>query len=65
LLLAFFLGVFGAHRFYVGRTGSAVVMLVFTCLIIPSFISAIWVVLDLIYIIFGAFRDSKDRKISW
>ena len=26
-LLAFFLGVFGAHRFYIGRTGTAIVML--------------------------------------
>jgi TM2 domain-containing membrane protein YozV len=31
-LLAFFLGIFGAHRFYVGRYGSAAGMLVLTIL---------------------------------
>ena len=29
-LFAFFLGVFGAHRFYIGRTGTAIVMLLLT-----------------------------------
>ena len=34
-LLWWFLGSLGAHRFYLGRTGSAVAMLVITLLSIP------------------------------
>ena len=34
-VLWWFLGMFGAHRFYLGRTGTAVVMLVITLLSIP------------------------------
>lgn len=34
-LLWWFLGTFGAHRFYMGRTGSAIAMLVITLLSFP------------------------------
>ncbi len=34
-LLWFFLGFFGAHRFYLGKVGSAIGMLVLTLLSIP------------------------------
>lgn len=59
-LLAGFLGVFGAHCFYVGRTGRAVWMLVLGILVSPA--SSIWALVDLIYIILGKFQD-KDGKI--
>jgi TM2 domain-containing membrane protein YozV len=36
-LLWFFLGHFGAHRFYMGKSGSAVAMLLITVLSIPLF----------------------------
>lgn len=52
LLLAWFLGYFGAHRFYVGKTGSALAMLLMGTigfvLIIPPFIVAFWVLIDII-----------------
>lgn len=47
-LLAFFLGVFGVHRFYLGRTGSAVVMLILTLTLIGAFVSAVWAFVDFI-----------------
>jgi uncharacterized membrane protein YvbJ len=34
-LFAWFLGYFGAHRFYIGKTGTAILMLVLTIIAIP------------------------------
>lgn len=56
LLLCFFLGVFGAHRFYVGKIGSAILML----LTIGGF--GIWTLVDLILIICSDFKD-RDGKV--
>jgi len=52
LLLAWFLGVFGAHRFYIGKNGSGVTMLLMTTLgfflIVPVIITGIWTLVDII-----------------
>mgnify|MGYP004649106445 CR=1 FL=1 len=57
LLLCLFLGAFGGHRFYVGKTASAILYL-FTLggFVIGAFI-------DLICIISGTFRDN-ERKFA-
>ena len=58
LLLCFFLGWLGAHRFYVGKIG--------TGLLIPLTLGGvfgIWVLVDLIFIICGTFRDKQDRRL--
>ncbi|THD37188.1 MAG: TM2 domain-containing protein [Sphingomonas sp.] len=47
-LLAFFLGVFGVHRFYLGRIGSGVVMLLLTCTIVGMVVTGIWAFIDFI-----------------
>lgn len=56
LLLCIFFGVFGAHRFYVGKIGTAILMLI----ILGGF--GIWTVVDLIIIICQDFKD-KDGKV--
>lgn len=58
LVLAFFLGVFGAHRFYAGKTGTALLMLV----TIGGL--GIWWLYDLILVAAGGFRDEDGRLIS-
>ena len=47
-LLAFFLGTLGVHRFYLGRTASAITMLVLTCTVVGLFISGPWALIDMI-----------------
>jgi TM2 domain-containing membrane protein YozV len=58
-LLAIFLGVFGAHRFYLGRTGSAVVMLILTITFFGIIISSIWTFVDL-FLIPGMIREKIE-----
>ena len=57
-LLCVMLGVFGAHRFYVGRTGSAFAQL-FTLGGL-----GLWMLFDLILILTGQFRDDEGRRVT-
>lgn len=58
LLLAIFLGVFGAHRFYAGRIGSAIAQL---CTL--GGLGAWWI-FDIILIAGGSFRDVEGQLIA-
>ncbi len=57
VLLCFFFGVFGAHRFYAEKYGTAVLMLI----TIGGL--GIWMMIDLIIILLGSFRDADGRRI--
>jgi TM2 domain-containing membrane protein YozV len=59
-LLAIFLGWFGAHRFYLGRTGSAVTMLILTCTIVGIAITLVWHFVDL-FLIPGMIRERVEQ----
>jgi len=52
-LLAFFFGVFGLHRFYVGKVGTGILML----LTFGGF--TIWSWIDFIFIICEKFKDKN------
>ena len=58
LILCFFLGWLGAHRFYVGKIGTGILMLV------TLGACGIWVFVDFILIVFVAFRD-KDGLVVY
>jgi len=58
LLLCIFLSTFGAHRFYVGKMGTGVLMILFDWLTL-----FIWNLVDLILIVTGKFKDSDGKFI--
>ena len=47
-VMAFVIGTLGIHRFYLGRTGSGIVMLVLTLTLAGLLISAPWALIDTI-----------------
>lgn len=63
-LLCSFLGYFGAHNFYNGKTGIAVAQLILTLTVFGSVISIPWMVIDAIIIFCGAYRDSQGLELS-
>ena len=57
LLLCIFLGEIGTHRFYVGKIGTGILMLI----TIGGF--GIWWIIDLIVILVGNFKDKRGYVI--
>lgn len=58
LLLCFFLGPLGVHRFYVGKVGTGLLQLVTLGGL------GIWTLVDFIMIAVGSFRDAQGRAIK-
>ena len=78
LLLCFFFGYFGFHRFYVGKIGTGIIMLLLPICIIWLFLNSLWVFgiiglliiplwvfIDLILILTGSFRDKDGKKLFY
>lgn len=57
LLFCWLLGVFGVHRFYVGKIGTGILM----ALTAGGFF--VWWLIDIIMILAGAFRDKDNRVV--
>ena len=58
LLLCLLIGQLGAHRFYAGKHGTAIIQLI----TIGGF--GIWMLIDLITILMGRFKDDEGRLIT-
>ena len=58
LLLCIFLGPLGIHRFYVGKIGTGLLML------LTAGGLGIWVIIDLIMIIVGSFKDKQGLTVK-
>ena len=58
VLLCFFLGAFGIHRFYVGKVGTGILQL----LTLGGL--GIWTLIDFIIIVTGSFRDGDGMMIK-
>jgi hypothetical protein len=58
LILCLFLGVFGAHRFFVGKSGSGILQ------VLTLGGLGIWTLIDFVVILTGNFKDSEGKKIA-
>ncbi|MFC5835119.1 TM2 domain-containing protein [Nonomuraea insulae] len=58
VLLCFFLGVLGVHRFYVGKIGTGILMII----TLGGF--GVWVLIDFIMILIGKFTDKQGQPLA-
>jgi TM2 domain-containing membrane protein YozV len=58
VLLCFFLGVLGIHRFYVGKIGTGILQL----LTLGGL--GIWTLVDFVVLVTGSFKDKKGLPIK-
>jgi TM2 domain-containing membrane protein YozV len=58
ILLCFFLGVLGVHRFYVGKIGTGILQLITLGGL------GIWALIDFIMIVTGNFKDKQGMAIK-
>jgi len=79
VFLCFFLGWIGAHRYYVGKIGTGLLMALLSLaglgvgfgiggwpwLLFGYGGMGIWALIDFITLILGAFRDKEGRLLKW
>jgi len=74
-LLAFFLGIFGTHRFYIGKIRTAIMMLILSIVyfvtvrfwgmaVILLAMVGLWTFIDFIFAISGIMKDKEGKIIE-
>ena len=67
LLLAFFVGIFGIHNFYLGYTTKGIIQLILSLTVIGMLVTGIWAFVEFIMIImrYGAYGcDAQGRPLE-
>lgn len=60
-VIAFLVGPLGIHRFYLGRTGSGIAMLVLSCTVVGLLLSVPWAFIDMIRYLVMSDREFAAR----
>ncbi|GAA4659387.1 TM2 domain-containing protein [Bartonella pachyuromydis] len=63
-LICWVSGVFGVHRFMVGKVKTGALMLVLSLTLVGLMITGIWTIVDFIVIIAGKFTDKDGKQIT-
>ncbi len=76
VLLTCSLGIFGVHRFYIGKIRTAIVMLILSILylvtvrfwgivmVIPLAVVGLWTLTDFIFAVSGIMKDKEGKRIK-
>jgi TM2 domain-containing membrane protein YozV len=59
-ILWFFLGIFGAHNFYLNRKGAAIAQLILSLIVVGLIITVFWVLIDA-FLIPGWIRRENNK----
>ncbi|HEX8124987.1 MAG TPA: TM2 domain-containing protein [Allosphingosinicella sp.] len=60
-LLAFLIGPLGIHRFYTGRTGSGIAMVILSCTVVGLLVTVPWSFVDMIRYLIMSDREFAER----
>ena len=60
-LLAFFLGTLGVHKFYLGRPGAGIAMLLISLTVIGLLVTGIWALIDFIMLLIVSDEEFAEK----
>jgi hypothetical protein len=63
-LVCWFFGLLGIHRFLVGNVGTGIAILLLSITVIGLVVSVVWVFIDFVMILAGAFTNHDGRRIE-